>query len=285
MRTKHVIQLFLLFVMTSAMACPEAADIIEQYHYVTLRPPSTLYFPGAIVAIEVDKNGAIEVGKLKLVCGPRAAMGSAWTPVSSQTVTESLKKSSRSKWNMTGEMLSAVQANASGQQVASIEVTLKNARIINMSDTELLENLRHRSPECTKAVVARLNAGHALTIISSAIVADMDYKISFKSEQSADKRVRAKQMHDIAVTLGGGHTRLSDHSIEARGLTLGIKTDSFLMALGVPDCSGDECKMPVFSQDEDGDRSVDMRSAVTSPDSDAPLVLPGGGYIQPIADF
>jgi hypothetical protein len=282
MRFRHIAMSLLLFVGTSGMQCREAADIIEQFHFTILKPPSTLYFVGAVVAVELDNTGKLETGTLKLVCGPRGHLGRSWSPLVSHTVTESVKNSSRSSWNLDAAVFADLKSQTSLESLQSVRCELKNAKIYTISDTDILENIKYRSEDCKRAILARLQAGYAVTVISSAIMADMDYHVEFKQEGKLDKRMRARQLSDVAISLGGGHTRISEKVIESKGLALGIKTDSFLMGLSMQ-TPAQQAEEQHFEGLEE-DRTVQMREANTSDASDSKLVLPNG-YVQPLVDF
>lgn len=271
---RRLLHCLVLFAALSGMSCPEGEKLLTSLAYTELTPPSSLFTVGAVVIVEDDGDDNVDTAKLKLCCGPRAAFGPHWAPLASETVAQKMMKTTKSSWKLSGDVLSSLRANSTVEGVKSIEATLSNARLMQISDADVLENLRFRSEDCKRAIAQRLNAGHALTLISSAIVADMTYKVNFEQNVKVDAKTRVKELQRLAASLGGGQHRIGQKTIESRGLVLGIRTDSFLLALSMPENEK-------LAESGMGERGLPARHATANPDPEANLVLPPGGYLQP----
>lgn len=272
-----------LFLATTAMSCPQPLGIVEAMDFQRLEPPSTMFAPGAVLALEPtaetrrDDNAPV---RYKICCGPRASLGENLVPTVSKTIAQTSRQLSATQWKLSGTMLERAQASVGGDQVESVTARLVNAKILSLSDADVMEGLADRSPECARAIKARLEQGYELVMVNAALVADLDFNIEWKSTISVDKKARLRDAQRVAASLGGGQQRVGLKSVESRGLVLGIRTDPFLLALSVPDMPAQESM-----RKRDAVGGPPPRHAIADAQPDAEFVSPPGGIMQPAYSF
>lgn len=268
------LRLGLLLTVTALSSCQQWAPIAHFLGFTALRPPSNLYQAGAVVAVEyVGSSEGRAVSGLKLVCGPRASLGASWLPTESQTLAGTQRTTRKESWHIEGAALEKIKSRTELQEVTDVSVTLENARILEMQDTDVWENVAQRSEECRRAIQARLDAGFEVTMVSSNIVADITYNVTFSRTAKMDKKTQMDRMHELAVTLGGGHTYIDEHQIQATNLAVGIKTDAFLLAISL---GADQEQLLEMRQP----RALHAVELDADARPDAPVVHAPGGQVQ-----
>lgn len=210
--------------------------MMQLYGFVALSPPSNLYQTGAVVALNhcQKPGGQLEVESLRLLCGPRASLGPELLPTESQTLAGVQKFYSKQTMHVDSSVLDRLKTNTRFEKIVDVEIRLDNARIIEVTDADVWESMQNRSEACTKAIAARIAQGFQVTMISSNIVADLVYTVKFSSETTVDKKAQTETLRQLAVSLGGGHTQVTDQQIYAKNLAVGLKTDNYLLAISLP---------------------------------------------------
>lgn len=239
--------------------------------YTQLSPPSNLYVPGAIVVVELDPQ---KRAQLRLVCGPRANLGASYMARVSDTVSSSLRLSKSQRIELEADAVDRFRARTSVEDVQNVSVSFTNARLLEADDSEIFRLIYNRTEPCEAAVEARKQAGHNVTMVSSAFIADVTYDVSFKSSVNVDKRVTIDKMTAIAGKLGGGHTEVTDHTIKAVNLVIGVKTDQFYMGIK-PQCAPKP-------RDHGSQDVLPAGVLEAGTEADAPLIPPAGGWANPV---
>ncbi|MGI4852333.1 MAG: hypothetical protein ACRYGR_10385 [Janthinobacterium lividum] len=213
----------------------------------------------------------------KIICGPRASLGSGYKPLQSETANRSLTSRTTGTFSVDADLLSQIKADTAFSSISSLTVTLSNAKIVEIVDSDVLENIRYRSRACIEAVQARRRAGFEVTMVSSALISDFSYSVSFSQAAHLDAAAKVDVLSNLAVRLGGGATRVGENSIQSKGLSLGIRDDEYLSALALTDV--DETHM------KRGSRIIEAGNAqYIDIIPDAPVVFPTDGQDGP-AEF
>jgi hypothetical protein len=215
-----------------------------------------------------------ERAQLRLVCGPRANLGADYMPRVSETVSSTLRLSKSQRIELEADAVDRFRARTSVEDVASVSVAFTNARLLEADDSEIFRLIHNRTDSCQQAIDARLSAQQEVTMVSSAFIADVTYEVLFKRSASMEKRVAEGKMAEIAGKLGGGHTEVTDHTIKAVNLVIGVKTDVFFMGVK-PHCAPEPRKRTAEPELPLGVLEADNAS-------DAPLVPPSGGWANPV---
>lgn len=219
---------FAAFLLLALPGCRASEQWIKTYGYTPLRPASTLLMPGAIIMHSGNKNDGT-----KLVCSAQASLGRSFVPMESNTVTGKFRRSRKMSWRVSGDVLSQAKANVNASDVDEVYVTVTGARILHVDDELIYINLNNRSAACKAAIEARKLAGYSLSMVKSALVADVTYNLKFSNAESLDVDVKVAQAANMAVGLGGTVDRVTETTASANNLVWGIQEDMFLAAISI----------------------------------------------------
>lgn len=174
-------------------------------------------------------------GIFGVVCGPRASLGAHWKPQRSPTSSSELKRVRGQNFKVSGEMLDQIKADAKFNAVRSIIVTVDDASLIELDDTDVIENIRYRSEACREAIQGRVKNGYAVTMVSSGLQASLTYRVTWDASAQMDVKAKLDAMQALSAELGGGATCVDETSIRATNLMIGIRDDTYLARVSAPD--------------------------------------------------
>lgn len=218
----------LLLATASYSACPAHQEMLLRYGYAEVRPPARILMPGSLIVL--TNREPLEA---RVICGAEASLGPNVRYMRSTTADASLKKVENKRFDVDASAVHALREHEHFESVHSVTATLHNATILEVSDAEVVRGLTERSYECAEAVRQRIAGGYTVTMVSSALVADMSYQVQWdqKHGHRADMADKAKVLNDLAVVLEGNVTSTASGEIRATGLVWGIRDDEYLSAL------------------------------------------------------
>lgn len=193
------------------------ADYIRDAGYADLAFPSTAYSPGSLVTYE---TGSPRNGKLRLryLCSP-AAM-SIPEPIVNQGQSQVLNAALGGSFKLQGPQLSSIGLGAAASSIDNVTLRLNNVQALEQPyDTMLEISSQSLGPNCTK-ILAKFKKQSLAYQTAKAIKADVEYKINFKADASAD--VKAPVLEQLAINFGGSISSTSDSSAQGKGLIYGI---------------------------------------------------------------
>ena len=247
--------------------CSGSGQMMRRYGYTEVSPPSNLFQPGAVVAISHRRPFTA-----CLVCGPRASLGPSLQVHQSPTAQAVSQKMNGRNFRMQAMYLEAIRADARFSSVNNVSMTLNNAHIVEINDTDVMEGVANRSEVCKRSIQARLARGYRITMIQSALSGDVVYRVSCNSEVQMDAKAKLNMMDQLAVELGGGATSVSAEEIRAQDLVWGIRDSDYLVTMGIsddilptPESAPDPMQSYLFAN---------MHRANILPIPDAPVVQP-----------
>lgn len=214
--------------------CPSASSLMRSLGYTPLKPPSLLLQPGALVYVKSSSSGEFSAG---LLCGPRASLGSHWKPMRSPTASQSISKAKGQSFAMDASLMEEIRADVRFSNITKITMSLTNATIVEISDIDVIDNVRYRSEGCKAAIKHRLQHGYKVTMVHSALMGNVIYSVSWDSSFSANVRAKVRTLEQLALELGGGATSVTDSVIKSEGLAWGISDSPFLASLSIPEMS------------------------------------------------
>jgi hypothetical protein len=200
--------------------------------YTPLKPPSLLLQPGALVYIKTASTGEFSAG---LLCGPRASLGSHWKPMRSPTAPASLSRVKGASFNMDARLMEDIHADVRFQSISKITMSLVNATIVELSDIDVIDNVRYRSEGCRQAIKNRLNAGYKISMVQSALMGNVVYSISWDQSFKGSAQAKIDALSQLSLELGGGATSVTESVIKADGLIWGLIDSPFLASLSIPE--------------------------------------------------
>lgn len=263
MKTNALLAVFVTSMLCLLLyACTSAGSFMRVYGYMELIPPSTLLSPGAMVTV-ISRSPF----QVRLVCGPRASLGPNWQPRSSYTASHTVRSQSGKSFQIAGEMMDLIKADARFSSVASISATIDRPTIAELDDNDVVSNLRYRSKACETAIALRVANKFPVTMVSSGLIADVRYSVTWDQNSHLSMKQKKDTLKELAVEIGIGTSAVNTEEIYAKGLVWGIRDDEYLAAISLSDIDANCVKR--------GSRLLDANSyAKFDRDADAPLVLP-----------
>lgn len=208
--------------------CPKFGALLRQYGYAELKPPSQLMEPGAVVFIENKRP--FQAG---VICNQAMSLGKGFKPVNSPTSNSTLNKAANVKMDIGADVLNLVQGKADVSAIRTIKVELHNPVIYTLTDLDVLRGAQERDPLCSQAIMARLNAGFAVTMITRALMADVTYSVTWKQESHLDAKARIEALSGLAPHLGVAQGSVRESSIVGKNLFWGVMDETYLFKLSM----------------------------------------------------
>jgi hypothetical protein len=215
--------------MLTLMGCPAMGDVLRLYGYTEIRPPSKFFAPGTMVWVKNQKP--FEAG---IICTSEASLGYSFQPMASATATMDLSRSTNRDFGIDADYLKLIRADARFSQVGSITVKIEHPVLYELVDTDVLRHGNERSLNCRRAVALRRDKGFQISMIASALRADVTYTVQWSNKVGLGTGANAEVLQALAGELGAEHATVSGHTITAKNLYWGIKDDAFLAQLTEP---------------------------------------------------
>lgn len=225
---RHLGLLFALGCLGFTQGQCSSSEMLAQYGYTELRPPSSLLQVGSLVAI--DQRSPFQA---RIICGAEASLGPHLATLKSVTTNGSIRHLNNRSFTLDGKALQFNEIE-SLKSVHSVTAKIRNARIVELTDEAVLVGMQYRSPECARAVRSRVEKGYTITMISSALICDIEYSVDFQHSMKTRKDAKSEAVKDLAVMLEGEFTSIDAGEIHAKGLVMGIRDDEYLSALSIP---------------------------------------------------
>ena len=226
MKTK-MMSLLLVSCSLVLTGCPGVGSLLRAYNFTEVRPASTLLAPGTVVWVKHARpfNAGI-------ICTQTASLGGAFKALESPTATIEMRRALSTEFQIDAQYLKEIQLDARLKHVSNVTVQLRNPTVYAVTDTDVLASVGQRNPLCTQAIEARQEAGYTVSMISAALLADVNYKVSYSQEVQFDPKVKLEIAQQLALKLGVAVNITSESTIEAKGLYWGIVDDRHLAMLG-----------------------------------------------------
>lgn len=217
-----------LFLAALSVPGCDLSKVLKQVGYTELKPPSQLMKPGTMVWIE--KANPFRAG---LICTQETSLGANFKPINSPTASSTLKKAENVKVTLSADLLSIVQGRAEMSAVHSIDVTLHNPVMYELTDMDVINSIPKRDPVCAQAVSSRLRAGFPVTMIAKALMADVVYSITWKQGIELDAKARMEALSGLAPHLGVAQGVVRENTISGKSLFWGVQDDVYLSKLAL----------------------------------------------------
>lgn len=224
--------------------CRDANSWIKKLRFQPITPPSNLLAPGAVV---MRKHG---FGEVRLLCTAEESLGADFKASQSRTIGGRFSRGKQVGWRLSGDALKQVKIAANSDTVESVHVKVSQARIENLTDTDVFLALSHRSAACAAAMRRRREQGWELSLITRCLRADVSYGIQFKDEGAVDVQAKLANLQAVNAALGGSFQSTSDRSAAASNLIWGFSDDVYLakIDMGDRDVLALEGQMPIRSK-------------------------------------
>lgn len=201
-------------------------EMIGKYGYTELQPPSTLIPPGTIVEVESEQPVSVNI-----VCTQQASLGRGFEVPATGTTNRSLVEAVSKEFKIDANYLNAIRADAKFSSVKNIRLTIKNAKVAQLSGDAVFANVVNRRHECQQAIDAFLKRNRKITMITSVLVADAAFSVEFDDTVAANASIKADILKGLAPTLGASYSSSGTEEITGIALYWGVKDDELYVLL------------------------------------------------------
>jgi hypothetical protein len=218
---KTSVRILSIIALLGVSGCDKLQRIIGKEGYTLLRPPSTLMMPGTIV-YRAERGSAIKAG---IVCTQEASLGPALQDKLevSDSATSKFAQKLSGKFSVGAAYLDTIKADAEFSHVKTISLTLSNVKVYELPINVIVDNEKLRSEGCKAALKFAGNKEMKVSMISSALQADVVYSVELDTTASADAALKLKVMQGLAVKLGGKLEVGSESTLSGQGLLWGLR--------------------------------------------------------------
>lgn len=205
-------------------------DVLTYYEYSELRPPSRLFAPGHWVHV-TQKNPL----HLSNICSSMSVLGfpDDFEPPDSPTIDTEFSRSLGAEFALTADLISGIRAKPSLKVVDRVTFSLANVRVVEVADDQVRKAIQNRDPHCHAAIKERFDRSDLVTMIRSALVADVLYKVHFRSDLDATAKTTALRELALDLDLRTHVDETSRQSLLGKQLVWGVREDAFLASLGI----------------------------------------------------
>lgn len=220
------------FWMSARFSNVEAATIgsvMSDYGFTEFRPASRHVPPGTLVHIAGSQPLSLGV-----ICGPSSSLGLEIGDIpTSPTINTNVKAALDRDLQLDVGFLQTLRGTAALSDIANVTLKLSNVRVLELSDDMVVEGFAKRSTACKEALRFRIEQGQPVTIVKSAIIADVTYTATLKTKGSAE--VTADIQDALATSLSSKVTTADNGAVKLTGTDLiwGIRDDEVLARYGL----------------------------------------------------
>jgi len=214
------------------------ADLLDEQGYWEVDAPADFYLPGTINTIEVRSNGRMALHSTCTIDPELLAKLTVQSRTIDRTLTERLNK----KFDIKGQMQDLVSAAIGGNKARSMDMSLRNSSILDLTDQALLQ-LRHEIIKggCEEAIALNINSGARVCQTRSALRADLIYDITYQRGLSVEEQ--AKLTADAAATLKLDADQGRTDRLSGNGLIYGVKLMPGGIFLDTPNAKPTDCQV------------------------------------------
>ena len=238
---KRIWPAFALCCLPDMSACPGQSVLVSTYGYIEIRPPSTLFAPGATIIVLHRKP--LEAA---FVCGPKGSLGAGLVVQKSRTMGQALSKLKGTSIELEANYMEAIRGHGQFEHIEAVTLTIDKAEIRELQDEDVLTGAINRSTVCKSSIEARLKNGFKVTMISSALMGDMRFGVKWSTEAKMSVKAKVDALSCLAVEMGGGAISVTESEIRSVGLVFGIRTSDYLFSLSMGQAEGSQVDLSEF---------------------------------------
>lgn len=208
----------------------ELSDVIRNYGFRELRPPSNLTPPGSIVYVRSATGNTIELGT---TCPQLDAVGSA-AVADVTTQQQELTKKTTGTFSIDADYLKQLTGGVELKSVKDVTLTLTNPHVLDIADSEVFKTICSRTGPCEQAIALRHSKMDELAMVKTALQADITYTVTWNQGANLTAEASEKLLKNIAAKLGAAFQTEGASTIKGSGLIWGIIEDADLVVTKPP---------------------------------------------------
>lgn len=210
-----------LILILSGCGPATVGETISTYGYNEFRPPSTLYPPGTLIAI--DHSGGVIVSRL--ICPASDVLGTDPSTVTSHTQNIEITNKTDGQFDLSADYIKVLKADIKYKYLKDVTLKLNGASVIDIA----YDKFWSANPtEACKHTVEAVRKRMRLSLVTSVLQANVDYTLTF--ETGADATIQAQITKALSTTLVASGTVSYGNHISGIGLYWGLKEDGNLIS-------------------------------------------------------
>lgn len=203
--------------------------VLRGQGFAEFRPPSNLVIPGTWVTVE--DSDPLELG---VVCSAETALGVSREDLSSSaSIDVNFSSKLTNDFELDAKLISALSGTQNLNLIRSLTFRLKNVELLEISDETAIAGLTRRTEACREAIKFRIEAKTPITMIKSALVADVEYVVEIDTELGAEGKAELADDLALKMELKLAGTTDRDFKLSGTRLIWGIREDVSLAYYGI----------------------------------------------------
>ena len=225
MRFHALCALYVIIVLAGCSHSQTLSQISNEYGFQRFQGPQKVLEPGTLIALE--KSGE-SLATITPVCWRHQAFPSLRPARSVLGVESGLRRGLGDWHDLEPAYLKNLQVKF--PNVENIQLRLRNASILENSDTELYKGLPTRLQSCQDAIATREANGETVYTILKVLKADVTYKVIGVERSRLKGKLPQKTLERLKVELGGSSVSTFDQTIMGATLHVAFQPDIIGMA-------------------------------------------------------
>lgn len=219
-----MLKIFVVTMALSLSSCPGAiGKALRLWGYTEVRPASTLWEPGSLVYVKHWQP--FEVGT---ICEAKDVLGADYKPRESLTMNADMSRISKKGVTLDVDVASIMNTNNVLNDMTDLKMTLNNGHIFEVTDFDIESRRSKTNPYCLAALAARKKEGYKITMIASALRADVTYNVSWDRNSQMSISAKIHALANLSASLGAENSPKTINRIDGKGLYWGIRDDVYL---------------------------------------------------------
>jgi hypothetical protein len=219
-----MLRIFVVTVALSLSSCPGAiGKALRTWGYTEVRPASTLWEPGSLVFVKHWQP--FEVGT---ICDAKEVLGDDYKPRESLTMNSDMSRISKKGVTLDVDVANIVNTENLLNDMTDLKMTLNNGHIFEVTDYDIESRRGKTNPYCLSALAARQKEGYKITMIASALRADVSYNVSWDRNSKLSVAAKVQALANLSAHLGAEASPKTVNRIDGKGLYWGIRDDVYL---------------------------------------------------------
>ena len=200
------------------------AELFHEMGYLEIVPPSTLHAPGSFNTVEYLDDSSVQ---LHPTCQLDSEALSGLTMVS-KTVDRDIREYLSSRFRL--ELLNNLKTGLSGEYVQSVQLSLRNMRILLLTHEALFDlHEKYLNGPCERAIIHNIQNGGEVCQAEAIIQADMVYTVLYNSD--TDSAQQKKVAEDIAASVDLNAKHQGKNEFKGYGLYYAVKLSKKCLVL------------------------------------------------------
>lgn len=203
-------------------APPTLGEVLNEFGYQEIVPPSKLYGPGTFNSVEQISDQSV---KLHPTCNmdPGILQG-LWEE--SPTVDREMAAHFSRDFDISSELSKSLKFKMSGKQIKDVHLSLRNMRVVVLTQENLLKlRDQYLKGSCEEAIIHNTRNGGCVRQSKEILQADLVYTVRVRDDIHSTHHITAARQEG-KHNLGLGGNADTDQTVSGEKLFYGVKLSS-----------------------------------------------------------